>query len=194
MSQLKQPDNRMSYIGSPADSHLIIVDVQTRISKAMNDSASLLRHCEILLRAAATLDVTTSITEQYPKGLGNTEPELQQVCPANVATIEKTSFSCCGAEQFLQRIAATDKKQIILAGIEAHVCVLQTAMDLIQQGRQVFVVADAVDSRTAQNKNLALSRMQQAGAIISSTESVLFEWLRDAKHPHFKTMSALITS
>jgi len=170
----------------------VVVDVQTRLSNAMSDTTSLLRHCSILLRAAATLNIATTITEQYPKGLGTTDPILQQVLPANVQTIEKTCFSCCGAEQFMQRITEVDKKQVILCGIEAHVCVLQTAMDLIQQGTQVFVVADAVDSRTANNKSIALSRLEQAGAIISCTESVLFEWLSDAKHEHFKSLSALI--
>ncbi|NOZ55124.1 MAG: isochorismatase family protein [Gammaproteobacteria bacterium] len=182
----------MPLLCSAPNSHLVVIDVQTRLTNAMLDAASLVNHCSILLRSATTLNITTTITEQYPKGLGTTDTLLQQVFPAGITAIEKTCFSCCGARQFTQRLAETGKKQIILTGIEAHVCVLQTAMDLIQQGQQVFVVADAVDSRTANNKNIALSRMQQAGAIITNTESVLFEWLKDAKHEHFKTLSALI--
>jgi isochorismate hydrolase len=173
-------------------SQLLVIDVQTRLAQVMSDRKSLLRNCEILLQAANILSVPVTITEQYPKGLGPTEPGLKAAFPADAAPIEKTCFSCCDAEDFATNLPSFDKTQIILSGIESHVCVLQTAMDLLTKNYQVFVVADAVDSRSKDNKRIALDRMQQAGVVITNTESVLFEWLRDAKHEHFKAVSALI--
>ena len=170
----------------------MLIDVQTRLVQAMSDRNSLLSHCETLIRAAALLAIPVLLTEQYPKGLGATEPVLAEQLSDNVKPIEKTCFSCCGSDKFNSALNRSDRSQIILAGIEAHVCVLQTALELSQQGKQVFVVADATDSRSSENKNLALERLRQSGVIITTTESVLFEWLKDAKHEQFKNVTALI--
>ncbi|WP_455366057.1 hydrolase [Kaarinaea lacus] len=184
--------NNNRLLANATSSHLLVIDVQTRLAQVMSDCNSLLRNCEILLKAANILSVPVTITEQYPKGLGHTEPNLESVFPSNTNPIEKTCFSCCNAEDFANSLANSGKQQIILSGIESHVCVLQTAMDLLERNHQVFVVADAVDSRSKDNKRIALERMQQAGVVVTATESVLFEWLRDAKHEHFKALSALI--
>ncbi|MCI0507267.1 MAG: hydrolase [Gammaproteobacteria bacterium] len=173
-------------------SHLIVIDVQTRLTQVMSDRKSLLRNCEILLNAANLLSVPVTLTEQYPKGLGNIEPNLMHAIPAGVIPIEKTCFSCCNAGGFEDRVLNKENRQLILCGIESHVCVLQTAMDLLDRNCQVFVVADAIDSRFKEHRQVALGRMQQAGAMITTTESVLFEWLRDARHEQFKAVSALI--
>lgn len=173
-------------------SQLVLVDLQTRLLQAMSNRDKLLRQCEILIKAARTLSVPLLTTEQYPQGLGHTDPLLAEALPPDVTPVDKSCFSCCGAKHFTTAMNASNREQVILAGIEAHVCVLQTALDLVQQGKTVFVVADATDSRSRDNKQLALERMRQAGVIITSTESVLFEWLRDARHEQFKSVTALI--
>lgn len=179
-------------IADSQSSQLVLIDVQSRLVQAMSDRKSLLRHCGILVNAAKLLAVPVLYTEQYPKGLGATDPVLAEPLADTTSPIEKTCFSCCGASQFNDALQANKRPQIILAGIEAHVCVLQTALELIHQGGQVFVVADATDARARENKALALDRLRQAGVVITSTESVLFEWLKDAKHEHFKSVTALI--
>lgn len=185
-------DNGNRLLADVRYSQLLVIDVQTRLAKVMSERDGLMRNCETLIMAAKTLSVPVTVTEQYPKALGNTETALSEALPPQTTPVEKTCFSCCAAQEFDNNFAYGEKSQVILCGIEAHVCVLQTAMDLINNNHQVFIVADAVASRSRDNKNIALNRMQQAGAIITSTESVLFEWLKDAKHEHFKSVSALI--
>lgn len=172
----------------------MVVDTQTRLAAAMAQSARdhVLRNGTILLQSAALLDVPVLITEQYPKGLGRTEPTLTQHLSPSTPIFEKTCFSCSGAAGFMETVQRSQRKQIVLAGMEAHVCVLQTAMELHATGLQIFVAEDAVCSRHLENKINALARLRQAGVIVTNTESVLFEWLRDASHEHFKTISALI--
>jgi nicotinamidase-related amidase len=152
-------------------SQLVLVDLQTRLLQAMSDRNNLLRHCEILIKAARTLSVPLLATEQYPQGLGHTDPLLVEALPPDVAPVDKTCFSCCGADRFTTELNELSREQVI---------------------KTVFVVADATDSRSSNNKQLALERMRQAGIIITSTESVLFEWLRDARHEQFKNVTALI--
>lgn len=178
-------------------SQLVLIDVQTRLSKVMSNPDPLLRNCSILIRAANILNVPITVTEQYPKGIGHTNAELIDSLGSKYQAVEKTCFSCCGSDEFNTSITQQNgKNQIILCGIEAHVCVLQTTLELLsntqQSGHQVFVVADAIDSRNRNNKKLALTRLQQAGATITCTESVVFEWLKDSRNDHFKEISALI--
>lgn len=185
-------DNKSPLLADVRTSQLLLVDLQTRLLKVMSDRNKLLRHCEILINAANQLSVPVLATEQYPEGLGPTDPVLSGAWPDTVQPIAKTCFSCCGSDDFTAALGDINKDQVILAGIEAHVCVLQTALDLLHQGKQVYVVADAVDSRAADNKRLALDRLRQAGIIVAPTESILFEWLQDASHDDFKTVTALI--
>ncbi len=170
---------------------LILIDIQTRLSSAMPETvrARVLKNTAILVQAASMLDIPFIITRQYPKRLGDTEP----VIPAQTATtIDKTAFSCFRAGGFPQTLEKSARHQVILAGMESHVCILQTAFDLLANNYQVFVAEDAVCSRTAANHRNAVTRMAQHGVTLTNTESVLFEWLEDASHPRFKSISCLI--
>ncbi len=176
------------------DSVLVLVDVQTRLSAAMSDSARerVLRNSGILLQAATLLDIPVLYTEQYPKGLGGTDPAVTRHLPAQAQHFEKTCFSCRGVPGFMDALRGLARQQIVLAGMETHVCVLQTALELNDADYRVFVAEDAVCSRAEANHHNALARLRQAGVSVSNTESVLFELLRDASHAHFKLISALI--
>ena len=176
------------------NSCLVVIDIQTRLTSAMPVKvlARLKRNINILLQSAKTLSIPVLSTEQYPEGLGPTEPEIVELLPENTLRFEKTCFSCTGARQFLKHLKEDGRRQVILVGIEAHVCVLQTAIQLVEEGYQVFVVADGICSRQRENYEASLNRMSRAGVTICNTESVLFEWLRDAKHEHFKKLSHLV--
>lgn len=173
-------------------SQLVVVDVQEKLSSVMEaDSlASTIKNCGILMQAAKLLEVPIICTEQYPKGLGVMLPELTQYADA-VQRIEKTCFSCVDSSPFRSRLRG-DRPQIVLAGMETHICVLQTALHLQESGKQVYVVEDAVISRNPANKSNALLRLRQAGVIVSNTESVVFEWLKIAEGDNFKQISRLI--
>ncbi len=173
------------------ESVLILVDIQERLVSAMPAGvrAQVLQNSTILAKAAAGLNVPLIVTRQYPKGLGDTVPPLAE---KGAAVIDKTSFSCCRAAGFSQALGDTKRSQIILAGMETHVCILQTALDLAASDYQVFVVEDVVCSRTKGNHRNAIRRMMECGIIVTNLESVLFEWLEDAQHPHFKGISQLI--
>jgi nicotinamidase-related amidase len=168
-----------------ADSAFVVIDIQERLATAMPSRESVVRNTGILLEAAALLEIPVFVSEQYPKGLGPTVAELSGRLPAGAQRIEKTRFSACAA-------LPLSRPQVVLAGMEAHVCVLQTALELHAMGRDVFVVGDAVCSRTETNRSSALARMQAEGIVVSNTESVIFEWLRDAAHERFRTISKLI--
>ena len=176
------------------DSLLVIVDLQEKLSAAMPkaDAALMREYALNLIIAANVLDIPVVVTEQYPKGLGTTEREVSNKLTLSTPVFEKTSFSCCSAEGFDNALETSERKQIILVGQETHVCILQTALELKQQNKQVFIVEDAVCSRNALHKTNALQRMRQHEINITNYESVLFEWLRDAKHPEFKTVTALL--
>ncbi len=175
------------------NSILLVIDIQQRLASAMSDKVlqEMTRHTGWLLQAADTLGIPVVRTEQYPKGLGETLPEIKQHIWQDTR-LEKSAFSCCGADGFQQTLSQLDRKQVILTGMESHVCVLQTAMELTMAGYEVFVVNDAVCSRQKRHHKNALQRMGQAGIVISNTESVMFEWLRDASHPKFKEISKLL--
>lgn len=178
-------------------STVVFIDIQTKLTPAMDqaDMALVLKNCEILAQASALLEVPTRYTQQYTKALGETEPSLTQYLAepkssAN-APIEKLSFSCMAEPRFKHKMTK-DRSQIILVGIEAHICVLQTALSLIDAGKTVFIVEDAITSRKVANKANAIARMREAGCIITNTESVVFEWLGHAGSDAFKVISKLI--
>ena len=175
-----------------ASSQLIIVDIQTKLATAMPADAmqAVLKNCVILAQAAQLLNIDSVLTEQYPQGLGETLPEIKRHL-ANNKAIAKMAFSACGEPKFNAQLHR-DKPQIMITGMEAHICVLQTALHLMQAGKTVFVVEDAILSRNSANKANAIARMRDAGCIITNTESVVFEWLGNANHPAFKAISALI--
>lgn len=176
------------------NSLLLIVDIQTKLVSVMPEGAAedMIENSNRLITAAQLLNIPILMTEQYPQGLGSTVDALKTKLDSKVIRLEKTQFSCCAANHFNSTLQATERKQIIIVGQEAHVCILQTALELIQQGYQVHIVEDAVCSRKAEHKFYALQRMQQQGAIINNFESVLFEWLKDSRHQHFATISQLL--
>lgn len=181
-------------ISQASDSLLLLVDIQTRLLAAMPADASgaVMRNSSILAKASGLLQIPVLVSEQYPRGLGATADELGNALPAGTRVIEKLCFSCHDSTEIMSALNSSGRKQIILAGVEAHVCVLQTALGLLATGLNVFVVADAICSRASQNAENGLARLRQSGVIVTSTESVLFEWLCRADHGHFKQISALI--
>lgn len=181
------------YFLDAEQSLLVVIDVQERLCKAM-DAAVLSRltaHTNVLLEAAAELQVPVALTEQYVKGLGPTVPELAEQLAA-VPRHEKMAFSCCGCADFMEQVKASGRRQIVITGMETHVCVLQTVLELLDAGYAVQVVRDAVMSRSKQNWETALEVMRQAGAVVTCTESVLFQWLRVAGTEPFKKLSKLV--
>jgi len=171
-------------------SFILLVDVQEKLLPQMHGADQLVENIQKLLNASKILDLNLIHCEQYPKGLGNTIPSLQNLTSSNA--YEKTIFSACGNTDLVEAIEKINKKQCIITGIEAHVCILQTVSDLLNQNIEVFIPFEAVSSRTQQNKDLAVERMRAWGAQIVSLEQVFFEWLRDAKNPKFKEIAILI--
>jgi nicotinamidase-related amidase len=178
----------------PQKSILLLVDVQERLLPAMQVPEGVESRCGILLRAAKALDVPVTVSEQYPKGLGHTVPRLAAEF-GNAPVFEKLSFSCWKNAAIKDHLIGHHERQrplVIIAGIEAHVCVLQTAIDLAAAGFGVFAVADAMSSRAASSMSLAHERMRQNGISIVNTEMVVFEWLKQAGTAEFKALSALV--
>ncbi|MBF0255429.1 MAG: isochorismatase family protein [Gammaproteobacteria bacterium] len=175
-------------------SQLLIVDVQERLVAAMADSClqPLYANLQRLTEAARRLGIPLWVSEQYPQGLGPTQPQVSQMLPQEQAVFTKTCFSCCAETGFAGYLAAPEQRpQVILTGMETHICVLQTAAGLQALGYEVFVIADAVCSRREENKRNGLERMAQAGIHISNTESLVFEWLVNSQHPEFRALSRL---
>ncbi|WP_254424220.1 hydrolase [Thalassospira marina] len=182
-----------------ARSTLVIVDVQDKLYPACLDPVETVDACCFLLKCANRLSVPAIITEQYPKGLGRTSKPILDLLDndANVAdggnVVSKISFSCVGEDSFVTKLEENPgRDQVVVAGMETHVCVLQTVIELLDRGREVFVVADAVTSRKQHDRIFGIERMRDAGARIVTRESVMFEWLRVAGTPEFKELSALI--
>ena len=177
-----------------AKSSLLIVDVQERLLPVMADGNGVLKQAAILLKAAKALDVPVAVSEQYPKGLGHTVEILIQDI-GNAPVFEKSSFSCWRDDGLRKHFTGRHdggRPQVVIAGIEAHVCVAQTAIDMAQAGFGVFVVADAVSSRAESSVSLALNRMSHSGVEVINTEMAVFELLGKAGTPEFKALSALI--
>ena len=172
----------------------MIVDVQEKLSAVMPEKVinRLKTNTDVLLTAANQLKIPVIATMQYPKGLGGIENFVKDKLNETSKCFEKTSFSSLEAEGLEDHLKELDKKQIILMGLESHICVLQTAIEFTEKGYDVFVVSDAIASRKLTSYETALIRLEQAGVWLLNTESVLFEWLRDASHPDFKALSKLI--
>lgn len=169
---------------------LVVIDVQQRLTAAMADWEPAFDNLSRLLRGAAAIELPVITTEQFPEKLGATVQPLRDLLP-NPA-IPKTTFSCCLCPAFMETLSATGRDQIVLCGIETHVCVCQTALGLVEAGLDVYVVADAVASRTTRNRDLALQRLSQEGVTAVSTEMFLFEMLDEASGPLFKTILNIV--
>ncbi len=170
---------------------LVIVDIQQRLAAAMSVKDKVVTNTVHCIEAAKVLNLPLLVTEQYPKGLGRTIPEILQALPEHVP-IEKIAFSCCGEQSFLDAIAAVGRTHVILTGMETHVCVLQTCIDLLRAGYHVHAVADAICSRSKENYRVALQFMRDAGAVITCTETILFQLLEKAGSEEFRTLSKRI--
>jgi nicotinamidase-related amidase len=170
---------------------LIVVDVQGKLAQLMTDRETLFKNIRILIQAAKILGIPVLWCQQVPESLGPTVPEIAELLTGG-EPINKPSFSCCGQERFNAELNALGREQILLCGIETHVCIYQTAMDLMEGGLDVTVLADAVSSRTDQNRQIALTRLAAEGAHVSSTEMALFELLKTARHPRFKEVARLV--
>ena len=170
---------------------LIFIDVQGKLHEIMSDKESLDANLEKLVRCAQLLEVPIIATEQLPEKLGRTNDPFQAML-ADAPVIAKSTFSCCGKPAVMEVFKAARKKQVILIGIETHVCVYQTAVDMLELDHEVFIAADAVASRAPQNKALILDELRTAGAQVLPTETLLFALLRDAADPRFKELLRLI--
>lgn len=185
----RMPDRSRALL-SRTTSRLLVVDVQERLLRIMPQAAAVQARCRILVDAAQILGVPVDATEQYPKGLGETVAELAALIPSRP---EKKRFSAARSLPWMTRPVDDGRHQVVVAGIESHVCVLQTALDLVSAGFDVHVVADAVTSRNAIDAETALRRMSGEGVTVTTAEAVLFEWCETAEADEFKSISRLIT-
>jgi nicotinamidase-related amidase len=170
-------------------SALIVIDVQEKLIEKISNSDRMVWNITRLARGAAEFDVPVFATEQYPSGLGSTVESLQSYFPEPV---EKTRFSCAQCTGIVQTLRDAGRFQVVLAGIESHVCVVQSALELMGLGFRVFVVEDAVSGRFPDSHRLAMLRLSASGATLLPTESALFEWCEDASDPQFKAISGLV--
>lgn len=170
---------------------LVVIDVQGKLAELAHDAENVSANISRLIEGADALDVTVIWTEQLPDKMGPTIKPIRDLLKG-FKSIAKSTFSCCGDSSFMSALKGTRRKQVILVGIESHVCVSQTAIDLIEKGYEVFVVTDAVSSRTVENRQAGITRMNQEGAYLCSTEMVLFELLGDASHSQLKTILRLV--
>ncbi len=173
------------------DAVLVMVDIQERLAAVMSERKKVVDNCLHLIEIAKLLHIPMIINEQYPKGLGHTVGEITNALPDN-NPIEKIAFSCCRQAAFLERLAALGKKKIVLCGMETHVCVLQSCLDLLKEGYSVHVVSDAMCSRTRENHETAIGFMRDAGSVVTCTETVLFQLLERAGTEEFRTISKRI--
>jgi nicotinamidase-related amidase len=170
---------------------IVAIDFQERLFPVMHDREKLLKNVLKLIKGAQVLGVPLVLTEQYPKGLGPTVPEIKELLP-DVQPVEKTCFSCCDDEKFCKTLETIKRKQVMICGIEAHICVYQTAMALLRAGYEVQVVADCVSSRAPENRMVALFKMGSAGVSPTTVEMALFEMLKVGRGDAFKKISNIV--
>ena len=175
----------------PENTVLVIIDIQGKLWNVMSEKEALLENAQKLVKGVQVLGVPVILTEQNPKGLGPTLPELMQLLPT-AQPVPKFSFSCCQDKGFQQAIGALNRKQVLICGIEAHICVYQTTMELLSSGYEVQSVADVVSSRVVRNRDITLSRLQSEGAKLTVSEMALYELLQTAENPKFKEMLKVI--
>lgn len=170
---------------------LIVVDVQGRLAHLMHKKEELFENLQKIIKGVQVLEIPILWVEQNPEGIGLTIPEIAHLLP-DIQPISKFSFSCCDSDRFMQALKALNRKQILIAGIETHICVYQTAIDLSGLKYEVQVVADAVSSRTVENRQIGLEKTKDAGASLTSVETALFELLKVAKGAKFKEILKIV--
>jgi nicotinamidase-related amidase len=176
---------------TPKETLLLVIDVQGKLAPTVFQSDRLIKNVSKLIRACGLLGVPVIHTEQYPKGLGRTVDELAALI-GDEPPYEKLSFSCCGNEDFMKRLRALGRNDILVVGMETHVCVYQTCVELLEFGYNVHLVTDAVSSRSEENRALGIRCIERAGASLTSTEMAIFEILRVAEGDTFKAISKII--
>lgn len=176
---------------NPADTILLIIDIQERLWSAMYNKEEIEKNAGILVELAIKADIPTIYTEQYKKGIGHTIKSIDKKV-VDVQGIEKLCFNCFDAEDFKERLFSSERRTLLICGLEAHICVLQTALAAVEKGFIVHIVADATGSRTERNHHTGIERMRDAGCVITSTEAAVFEVVKEAGTPLFKEMLALI--
>jgi nicotinamidase-related amidase len=171
---------------------LAIIDMQEAFRLQIEDFDQMSARIATMAKAATLLNIPIIVTEQYPKGLRHTAPMIKEALPQDIGIIEKTAFSSCGAQAFCNELESKRVKQVLVCGIEAHICVNQTVHDLLASGYQVHLLTDCIGSRKKADRIAGLAKMQMSGAIPSSVEMALFEMMRDAKHEQFKAIQGLV--
>lgn len=169
----------------------LVIDIQEKLFPHMDQKEALLKKCSMLMKGLKVLGVPLVVTEQYPKGLGGTVADISEMVGSD-PVIEKIAFSCCDEPAVLQTAAMQNRKTVIVCGIEAHVCVMQTVVDLVDAGYNAVVVVDCISSRNREDKRVAVERMRVEGAVITTCESILFELARVAGTDQFKAISRLV--
>mgnify|MGYP000075105597 CR=1 FL=1 len=172
------------------DSIVLVIDIQDKLLAKIPTASELITNASFLLDVANELKVPVEATEQYPKGVGPTNAEIAKRLKSNLPA--KTSFSCCGAAEIFEELTRQGRPNVILIGMETHVCVMQSALDLLGQSFRPWLVVDALAARYSIDHDIALRRLEKAGAVLTTVEAVAFEWLGDSTHPQFKTVSQLI--
>jgi nicotinamidase-related amidase len=179
---------KMLYLNNTA---LIIIDVQGKLANLMHQKETLFKNFTQLVKGSILLKIPILITEQNPRGLGPTIPEIMNLLPG-IEPVPKMSFSCCAEKVFMERLKEIDRNQLLITGIESHICVYQTGMDLVDMDYEVQVVSDAISSRVPENKSIALQRMSDAGVRPTSVEMALFELVKTAEYTDFRKLSSII--
>jgi len=171
-----------------SDAVLVVVDMQQKLLPAIDGHEHVVTKTRLMMRAAAALDVPVLITTQYAKGLGPVHTQIAELAPSNTAPIDKLTFSCFGSADFNRRLSTLERRTLILCGVEAHICVLQTGLDALESGFAVHVLADATGSRDPRNADLGYRRLQAAGVVLSSSEMAVYEMLGASDAPAFKSL------
>jgi len=169
------------------DTTLLVVDMQERLLPAIHESDRVIERACLMMRAAEALGLPVVMTTQYRKGLGATHPTVQERAPG-IAPIDKVTFSCFGSPAIAEAVGATGRRSLLLLGVEAHICVLQTGLDALAAGYQVHLVVDACGSRRADNAELGARRLERAGVVLTSTEMAIYELLGSSGSPAFKSL------
>lgn len=177
------------------DSHeamLLVIDIQEKFRPVLFNAQAVIENTRRMIAGCNELSVPVLVSEQYPQGLGETVPELKAALLTDTPVLAKTSFGCCGDEAMMDQLRRMNRRQVMVCGIEAHVCVNQTVVSLLQAGFDVHLIEDAIGSRNEANYHLALKKLAQWGAVPSGVEMALFELMRTAKHPSFKAIQQLV--
>lgn len=174
------------------DTVFILIDFQGKLAEIVDDNEKVKRRLTQVVQGLQQLEVPIIWMEQYPKGLGDTHPDIKNLLIDEQYPYEKMIFNACGNREVASKLKTLNRKQVVVAGIEAHICVYQTVRELVTQGYEVEFIEDAISSRTKENKEIAVRKMTALGAMPTNVEMLLFELLKTAEHPQFKTISKLI--